>query len=71
MTKENRPRGRPKDDSKRVALLDAARALFLSRGPEVTMEEIAATAGVAKATLYAKFTDKESLVEAVDRKSVV
>ena len=68
MTKQNRPRGRPKDDSKRVALLDAARSLFLSRGPEVTMEEIAATAGVAKATLYAKFTDKDSLVEAVIRR---
>lgn len=68
MGKGKRPRGRPKDDNKRLALLHAARELFLSRGPEVTMGEIAAAAGVAKATLYANFSDKSSLVEAVIRR---
>lgn len=63
-----RPRGRPKDDAKRTALLDAARLLFLARGIEVGMDEVAAKAGVAKATLYANFSDKSTLIEAVIRR---
>lgn len=58
-------RGRPKDESKRQALLGAARRLFLERGAEVTTDEVAAAAGVAKATLYAYFADKSQLIEAV------
>lgn len=57
--------GRPKDDRKRLALLQAARQLLLERGVEVTTGEVAAAAGVAKSTLYAHFKDKEELVEAV------
>lgn len=68
MTNSNRPRGRPKDGSKREALLKAARQLFLMRGVDVTTEEIALEAKVAKATLYANFSDKEELIEAVIRK---
>ncbi|PRD43211.1 TetR/AcrR family transcriptional regulator [Phyllobacterium phragmitis] len=63
-----RPRGRPKDEGKRDAILDAARSLLLARGLEVTTEEIAAQAGVAKATLYANFSDKDDLIEAVIRR---
>ncbi len=63
-----RPRGRPKDDAKRTALLDAARLLFLARGIDVGMDEIAAKAGVAKSTLYANFSDKTTLIEAVIRR---
>lgn len=63
-----RARGRPKDESKRVALLDAARTLFLAHGLDVTTDEIAARAGVAKATLYANFPDKDALLEAVIRR---
>ena len=62
-----RSRGRPKDESKRIALLKAARELFLKRGVEVTTDEVATAAGVAKATLYAYFKDKEDLIEAVIR----
>ncbi len=68
MTKEKRPRGRPKDESKETSILDAARTLFLSRGPDVTLDEIAAAAGVAKVTLYAKFSDKKNLIKAVIRR---
>lgn len=68
MDKVKRPRGRPKDASKRVALLDAARNLFLTDGPNVTTEEVAAEAGVSKSTLYANFTDKSALIEAVLRR---
>ncbi|PLO89408.1 TetR/AcrR family transcriptional regulator, partial [Klebsiella pneumoniae] len=40
---------------------------FLEQGLEVTTAEIARVAGVAKATLYANFSDKEHLIEAVLR----
>ncbi|WP_322013652.1 TetR/AcrR family transcriptional regulator [Paraburkholderia sp. J12] len=60
------PRGRPKDPAKREALLNAARDLFLSQGPDgVTVDEIAARAGVSKVTLYANFADRNALLEAV------
>lgn len=68
MDGEKRPRGRPKDDRKRVAVLTAARALFLSQGPDVTLDEVSAAAGVSKANLYANFGDKEGLIEAVIRR---
>lgn len=68
MIEGKRPRGRPKDDAKRTALLDAARNLFLSRGPDVTLDEVVATAGVSRATLYANFADKDKLIEEVIRR---
>ena len=68
MVEEKRPRGRPKDDAKRTAVLEAARTLFLSKGPDVTLDEVAATAGVAKATVYGNFTDKDGLIEEIIRR---
>lgn len=68
MTREKWPRGRPKDDAKKTALLDAARSLLLARGPDVTIDEIAASAGIAKATVYANFAGKNALIEAVIRR---
>lgn len=65
---QKRKPGRPKDHSKREALLDAARQLFLTRGMDVTLEEIALTANVSKATIYSKVANKEELVEAVIRR---
>lgn len=54
--------GRPKDMEKRAAILDAAMALFPSRGYEgVSVDAIAHLAGVSKLTVYSHFTDKESL----------
>lgn len=61
LTKPNAP-GRPKDAGKRAAILDAARRLFVSLGFErVSMDQIAAEAGVSKLTVYSHFGDKESL----------
>lgn len=58
--------GRPRDPRKRIAVLDAARALFFSRGiAAVTMEAVAQAAGVSKMTLYGLFADKSALFVAV------
>ncbi len=61
IAKPNAP-GRPKDPGKRAAILDAAKRLFVSQGFErVSMDQIAAEAGVSKLTVYSHFGDKESL----------
>ena len=49
----------------RQRILDAARTLFAERGVDVSVEEIAAAAGVGIGTFYRRFPDRESLVEAV------
>ena len=57
--------GRPKDMEKRAAVLEAAMALFPSRGYDgVSMDAIAQAAGVSKLTVYNHFADKESLFAA-------
>jgi TetR/AcrR family transcriptional regulator, mexJK operon transcriptional repressor len=56
--------GRPKDEAKGAAILDAGWALFLERGVgSVSIEAIAARAGVSKMTVYKHFTDKHALFE--------
>lgn len=60
--------GRPKDLSKRAAILDAAKRLFSSHGFDgVSMDQIATGAGVSKLTVYSHFGDKESLFGAAVR----
>jgi TetR/AcrR family transcriptional repressor of mexJK operon len=54
--------GRPKDLGKRAAILDAAKRLFTLQGFEgVSMDAIAAEAGVSKLTVYSHFGDKNAL----------
>ncbi|MCK5747822.1 MAG: TetR/AcrR family transcriptional regulator [Oricola sp.] len=60
-------RGRRPDPAKDAAILDAASALFLDRGYSVSIDDIAAAAGVSKQTVYARFASKEELFEAVVR----
>jgi len=58
--------GRPKDSVKRAAILAAAEDLFAREAFEtVTMEAVAAQAGVSKMTVYSHFTDKETLFETI------
>jgi TetR/AcrR family transcriptional regulator, mexJK operon transcriptional repressor len=58
-------RGRPRDASKREAILAAAHELFLKFGPDaITMHRLAGAANVSKGTLYANFEDKDSVIEA-------
>lgn len=54
--------GRPKDQAKRLAILEAAKTLFMRNGYEgSSMDAIATEAGVSKLTVYNHFTDKETL----------
>jgi TetR/AcrR family transcriptional repressor of mexJK operon len=54
--------GRPKDLSKGLAILEAAKKLFIEQGYEgVSMDQIAAEAGVSKLTVYSHFGDKDTL----------
>ena len=54
--------GRPKDPAKRAAILAAATRLFPLEGFErVSMDQIAAEAGVSKLTVYSHFGDKDGL----------
>ncbi|WP_020495761.1 TetR/AcrR family transcriptional regulator [Sciscionella marina] len=50
-------------DRKRSAILEAAEAVFLERGfANATMDLVATTANVSKATVYAKFSSKDELL---------
>ncbi len=63
---DTRPgRGRRPDPGKRAAIVEAACELFAHNGYGVTMEAIAAEAGVSKQTIYNLFSTKESLFGAV------
>jgi AcrR family transcriptional regulator len=46
-------------------VLDAARALFIERGLDCPLEEIARRAGVGIGTLYRRFGDRDALIKAV------
>lgn len=64
-------RGRPKDAAKEAAIVEAARDLFLAHGlAAVSMDAVAAAAGVSKRTVYSRFADKEALFYAVIEREV-
>lgn len=69
-TKGSAGPGRPKDLEKRAAILDAAKKLFPINGFDgVSMDAIAAEAGVSKLTVYSHFRDKETLfIAAIEAK---
>lgn len=67
---DQRPgRGRPRDGATDAAILDAAERSLANRGFEaMTMEQVAATAGVSKPTIYLRYRSKAELVAAmIDR----
>jgi AcrR family transcriptional regulator len=58
-----RGRGRPRDPQVERTILDAALELFLEKGMDATsIEQIAKRAGVAKLTLYRRWSSKEELL---------
>src|SRR5262245_24996485 len=57
--------GRPPSDRARAAILDAARRLLSDGGPAaVTMEAVAARAGVGKPTVYRWWPDRHAVTMA-------
>ena len=60
-----RKRGRPRDPEADDRILAAASALILLRGfDSMTVDEVAARAGVGKATVYRRWAAKEDLAVA-------
>ncbi|MEX0298498.1 MAG: TetR/AcrR family transcriptional regulator [Kordiimonas sp.] len=58
-------RGRPRDNEKNAAIVEAAAHLFLDKGFDGTsMDEVAKGAGVSKQTVYSHFSSKEQLFSA-------
>ncbi|MET8364936.1 TetR/AcrR family transcriptional regulator [Micromonospora sp. NPDC005194] len=55
-------------EQRRQALVGAAVQALLRHGPEVDMEQVAATAGVSKPVLYRYFADKSQLWVAVSER---
>ena len=65
-TSASAARGRPRDTTREVAILRAAAELLSEVGYDhLTIESIAARAGVAKTTIYRRWPDKAALVVAV------
>ena len=66
-----RPAGRPRSVEAEDAIIDATIALLVEEGfDRVSMEGVAARAGVGKATIYRRWPSKEALViDAVARRS--
>lgn len=56
----------PRSAAKRAAVLDAAQTCFLEKGyAKASIDDIAARAGVSKATIYAHFKSKDDLFGAI------
>lgn len=54
------------EDQSKQEILDCARALYIEYGlRRTTMEDVAKSAGIGRATLYRRFSDKEQLFQAV------
>ncbi|HWL36152.1 MAG TPA: TetR/AcrR family transcriptional regulator [Frankiaceae bacterium] len=66
-----RPPGRPRSAQADSAIVDAALALLVEEGfDRLSMDGVAAKAGVSKATIYRRWPSKEALViEAVARRT--
>ncbi len=58
-------KGRRADPQKDQAILEAARRLFLERGYGASIDDIAATAGVSKQTIYARYACKHDLLSTI------
>lgn len=67
-----KPRWERRKDARPQELLAAALDLFVERGYAATrLDDVAASAGVSKGTLYLYFANKEDLFKAVVRENVI
>jgi AcrR family transcriptional regulator len=65
-TQAPRRPGRPRSEQADQAIIEAALSLYAESGPEgLCMEDVAARAGVGKATVYRRWPSKEDLLLAV------
>ena len=53
-----------------AAILEAAAAVLAERGDQASMADVAAAAGMARATVYRYFPNREALLEALGRLAV-
>src|SRR6186997_1909754 len=53
-----------------AAILEAAAAVLADRGEQASMADVAAAAGMARATVYRYFPNREALLEALGRLAV-
>jgi AcrR family transcriptional regulator len=66
---ESVPARKPRADAERnrLRLLEAAKSAFAAKSPDVSLEEIAQSAGVGIGTLYRHFPNRDALIAAVYR----
>ena len=57
-------------DRTAAAIIDSAATILAARGEAVSMEEIASSAGIGRATLYRYFPNREALLQAMAAASV-
>ena len=57
------PRLRRDAEANRLRILEAAGRVFAERGLDVTLDDIAAAAGVGIGTIYRRFPDKQELID--------
>jgi AcrR family transcriptional regulator len=57
--------GAPRHDRTATAILDAAARLFSEEGANANMADVAAAAGISRATLYRYYPHREALLEAL------
>jgi AcrR family transcriptional regulator len=64
-TDNSRPAGRPRSSEADRAILEATRLLLVEQGYDaMSIESVAATAGVGKTTIYRRYSSKRELVVA-------
>jgi TetR/AcrR family transcriptional regulator, mexCD-oprJ operon repressor len=67
---EGMTKGEVLRDRTAAAIIESAATVLAQRGPAASMEEIASTAGVGRATLYRYFPSREELLSAMAAASV-
>lgn len=72
MTRKKDPTAAPRKpradaERNRLRLLDTAKRTFAAKGPDVSLEDIAQSAGVGIGTLYRHFPNRDALITAVYR----